>query len=159
MECGYEKTQRRSVLEQNSSFVEQKSGRYLAQRQIMCAGMGFDIRRVKTVTKSPGSFFGGIFGFLPILIYAIADWLAWYRNRPSVERILAYANLGCAAFLTVGVVTNVGEAVAAYQCRISGDCHCNAYGPGTFTMCEYGPNESPNGLADTVVDLLPCSGE
>lgn len=63
------------------------------------------------VMKSPGAFFGGVLGFLPVLIYGIAEWLAWYRHRASIERKLAYANLGCAAFFTFGVVTTIGEVV------------------------------------------------
>ncbi|MCS7465759.1 hypothetical protein NZK35_03600 [Stieleria sp. ICT_E10.1] len=61
------------------------------------------------VMESPGSFFGGIIGFFPFLVYGFAEWIAWYRRRKSTERKLAYANLGCAAFAAFGVVTTIGE--------------------------------------------------
>lgn len=61
------------------------------------------------VMESPGSFFGGIIAFVPFLLYGIAEWVAWYRQRRSIDRKLAYANLGCAAFVAFGVVATIGE--------------------------------------------------
>lgn len=61
--------------------------------------------------ESPGSFMGGVVGFVPFLAYGVAEWIAWYRRRQSMERKLAYANLGCAAFIAFGVTTNIGESL------------------------------------------------
>ena len=68
---------------------------------------------VVAVPTTPFSFLGGIVGFCPILAYGICEWLAFYRRRVSIERKLGYANLGCAAFVGFGVVTNIGEALMA----------------------------------------------
>lgn len=60
---------------------------------------------------SPGSFFGGILCFFPLLVYSVCEWLVLYRRRVSVERKLGYANLACGAFVAFGVVTDIGEAL------------------------------------------------
>ena len=61
--------------------------------------------------ESPGSFFGGILGFAPLLIYSLCEWLVLYRRRVTIERKLGFANLACAAFVVFGIVTNIGEAL------------------------------------------------
>ncbi len=61
--------------------------------------------------ESPGSFLGGLFCLFPVLIYGTCEWIAFYRRNVSVERMLGYANLGCAAFVAFGTVTTIGESV------------------------------------------------
>ena len=62
---------------------------------------------------NPFAFIGGLFMVLPVLSYAIAEWLCWYRSRHWLYRPMGILNLLLAAFLVFGSVTNVGEAVLA----------------------------------------------
>lgn len=48
---------------------------------------------------------------LPFTVYGWAEWYVLYHLHESKERTLAYWNLGAAAFVTFGIVTNVGEAL------------------------------------------------
>lgn len=63
--------------------------------------------------ERPGSFFGGVLAFLPVLVYGICEWLVLYRRNASVERKLAYVNLVSAAFLAFGMAKSIGEAVTS----------------------------------------------
>ncbi len=65
--------------------------------------------------ESFGSFCGGIMAIGPSGLYALGEWLAFYRNRKSIELPLGYANLGCAAFALVGVVKDIGVALLAEE--------------------------------------------
>jgi hypothetical protein len=48
-------------------------------------------------------------------VYGVCQWIVLYRRNSSVERKLAYVNLGCAGFVGFGVVTNIGEALIDEQ--------------------------------------------
>ena len=60
---------------------------------------------------SPFSFLGGIMFFPPAATFAIAEWVAWYRRRYVLEKVLGGLCLGLCAFSAFGVVVNVGEAL------------------------------------------------
>ncbi len=62
---------------------------------------------------NPFAFLGGVFMLLPVLGYAIAEWLCWYRREHWLRRPMGILNLLLAAFFVFGGVTNVGEVVLA----------------------------------------------
>ena len=60
---------------------------------------------------SPFSFLGGIISFPPAAAFAIAEWVAWYRRRLAVEKVLGGVCLALCALSAFGVVANVAEAL------------------------------------------------
>lgn len=63
------------------------------------------------VHERPFQLLGGIMLFLPFSIYALCEWMVLYRRKTSIERSLGIANIACAGFAALGVVTNVSEAL------------------------------------------------
>lgn len=76
-----------------------------------CVATFFAINSVVGIAapETPGAFFGSILGLLPFSIYGWSEWCVLYHLQSSKERILGYWNLGAAAFVAFGIVTNVGE--------------------------------------------------
>mgnify|MGYP003343222506 CR=1 FL=1 len=66
---------------------------------------------------NPYSFLGGVCLVLPVLGYAVAEWVGWYRPRPSLSRPLGVLNLLAAVVLVLGGVGNVGAALRADEPR------------------------------------------
>ena len=60
--------------------------------------------------QTPGSFLGGLAFFVPAGAFATAEWIAWFRKRRTVERMLGWLCLALAAFAAFGVVANAAEA-------------------------------------------------
>jgi hypothetical protein len=54
---------------------------------------------------------GGVIFFLPILLYALGEWAAFFRSNRRIERQLGFLNLVGAGFVAFGIITNVGEAI------------------------------------------------
>jgi hypothetical protein len=65
------------------------------------------------MAANPYAFFGGIVIVLPVLCYAIAEWLCWYRDQHWLLRPLGILNLLLAALCAFGIITNIGEAIMA----------------------------------------------
>ena len=61
--------------------------------------------------ESPFQFLGAIMSSLPVILYAVCEWLAFYHRKHSVERKLGYVNLGFAALAGFAVVTTIGEVI------------------------------------------------
>jgi hypothetical protein len=60
--------------------------------------------------ESGGAFARGILGFAPTLIYAGLEGFTFALGNRGLGRTLGKLNLGCAAFFTFGLVTNIAEA-------------------------------------------------
>jgi hypothetical protein len=59
--------------------------------------------------ESFASIVGGITGVVPVSVYAICEWVFWYRKRSSLERPLGCLNLGCGTFILFVVLSAIGE--------------------------------------------------
>lgn len=59
--------------------------------------------------QSPGEFIGGIFFILPVSVYAVLEWIAWYRNRAWAYKTLSYLHFVAAALVAFGIVANLFE--------------------------------------------------
>ena len=59
----------------------------------------------------PTLFLGGLALIIPTFMFTITEWLAFYRRRRQIERILAVVMLGLSGFTVFGVAVNVGEAI------------------------------------------------
>jgi hypothetical protein len=62
---------------------------------------------------SPGAFLGGLVFLAPAIAFVAAEWMAFYRKRRGIERILGFTMLGLTAFALFGVVANVAEAITS----------------------------------------------
>jgi hypothetical protein len=65
------------------------------------------------VAESPYSFLGGIMLFPFAVAFAIAEWAAWYRRRPEVEKLLGVFYLCLCGFSAFAVAGNVAKALQA----------------------------------------------
>ncbi len=61
--------------------------------------------------NNPGAFLGGVVLLVPSGLYAIGEWLAYYRNRRLLERPLGALNLCGAAFMGLSLVKEVADSI------------------------------------------------
>lgn len=61
--------------------------------------------------ETPYSFLGGILVLPPAACAAIIEWVAWYRRKHALERVLGALCFGVGALAAFGVIANVVEAL------------------------------------------------
>ena len=61
--------------------------------------------------ETPYAFLGGIMLLPAVTVAAIMEWVAWYRRKYALEKILGGLCFGVGALAMFGVVANVAEAL------------------------------------------------